>query len=103
MPGNMNTDEAVLAKEAGNFERISAELKGVIAHVESVAGSLAGQWHGQAGAAAQAALMRFQEAANQQVKELNDISTNISTAGAHYGSTDAEQHGALSAAMNLNH
>ncbi len=45
----MNTDAAVLAKEAANFERISGELKGVIAHVESVAGTLAGQWQGQAG------------------------------------------------------
>ena len=33
----MNTDAAVLAKEAANFERISGELKGVIAHVESTA------------------------------------------------------------------
>lgn len=97
----MNTDAAVLAKEASNFERISGELKGVIAHVESVAGSLAGQWHGQAGAAAQTALMRFQEAANQQIQELNDISNNIHTAGAHYTSTDEEQHGSLSSAMNI--
>jgi hypothetical protein len=28
----MNTDAAVLAKEAANFERISGELKGVISH-----------------------------------------------------------------------
>ncbi|HXB85874.1 WXG100 family type VII secretion target [Mycobacterium sp.] len=97
----MNTDAAVLAKEASNFERISGELKGVIAHVESVAGSLAGQWHGQAGVAAQQSLIRFQEAANQQIQELNDISTNIHTAGAHYTSTDEEQHGALSSAMNI--
>ena len=46
----MNTDVAVLAKEAGNFERISGELKAVIAQVEGTAGSLAGQWHGQASA-----------------------------------------------------
>jgi WXG100 family type VII secretion target len=97
----MNTDAAVLAKEASNFERISGELKGVIAHVESVAGSLSGQWHGQAGIAAQSALTRFQEAANQQIQELNDISTNIHTAGAHYTSTDEEQQGSLSSAMNL--
>ena len=73
----MNTDAAVLAKEAANFERISGELKGVIAQVESTAGSLAGQWHGQAGTAAQAALLRFHEAAARQVQELNDISSNI--------------------------
>lgn len=51
----MNTDAAVLSKEAGSFERIAGELKSVIAHVESTAGSLSGQWHGQAGVAAQAA------------------------------------------------
>jgi WXG100 family type VII secretion target len=95
----MQTDAAVLAKEASNFERISGELKGVIAHVESVAGSLAPQFQGQAGSAAQAALMRFQEAANQQIQELNDISTNIHTAGAHYTSTDEEQSSSLSHAM----
>lgn len=97
----MNTDAAVLAREAGNFERISGELKGVIAHVESTAGALAGQWHGQAGQAAQAALMRFQEAANKQIQELNDISTNIHTAGMHYTSTDEDQHSALTSAMHL--
>ena len=78
----MNTDAAVLAKEAANFERISGELKGVIAHVESTAGALAAQWHGQAGTAAQAALVRFQEAAARQVQELNDISANIHTLAA---------------------
>ena len=36
----MNTDAAVLAKEAANFERISGELKGVIAHVESTGGRI---------------------------------------------------------------
>jgi WXG100 family type VII secretion target len=97
----MQTDAAVLAKEASNFERISGELKGVIAHVESTAGSLAGQWQGQAGQAAQAALVRFQEAANQQIQELNDISTNIHTAGVHYTSTDEDQSGSLSNAMHI--
>jgi WXG100 family type VII secretion target len=97
----MNTDAAVLAKEAANFERISGELKGVIAHVESTAGALAGQWHGQAGTAAQAALMRFHEAAARQIQELNDISANIHTSGVQYTSTDEDQHATLSSAMNL--
>lgn len=97
----MNTDAAVLAKEAGNFERISGELKAVIAQVEGTAGSLAGQWHGQAGQAAQAALLRFQEAANRQVQELNDISNNISTAGVQYTSTDEDQTSSLQSSMNL--
>ena len=66
----MNTDAAVLAKEAANFERISGELKGVIAHVESTAGTLAAQMVGQAGTAAQAALVRYNEAAARQIQEL---------------------------------
>ena len=49
----MNTDAAVLAKEAANFERISGELQAVIAQVESTAGALAAQMVGAAGTAAQ--------------------------------------------------
>jgi WXG100 family type VII secretion target len=97
----MNTDAAVLAKEAANFERISGELKGVISHVESVAGTLAGQWHGQAGQAAQAALLRFHEAAARQIQELNDISANIHTSGVQYTSTDEDQSSTLAGSMNL--
>jgi WXG100 family type VII secretion target len=95
----MNTDAAVLAKEAANFERISGELKGVIAHVESTGGSLAAQWQGQAGMAAQNALVRFQEAAQQQIQQLNDISGNIHVAGTQYTSTDDDQSAALAATM----
>ncbi|MGV0849244.1 WXG100 family type VII secretion target [Mycolicibacterium phlei] len=95
----MNTDAAVLAKEAANFERISGELKGVIAHVESTASALQGSWTGQAALAAQAALVRFHEAAARQVQELNDISANIHTAGVQYTSTDDDQSSALASVM----
>ena len=97
----MNTDAAVLAKEAANFDRISGELKGVMAHVESTAGSLQVQWRGQAGMAAQAALVRFQEAAQKQVQELNDISNNIHTAGVQYTSTDDDQSSNLASSMQF--
>lgn len=97
----MNTDAAVLAKEAGNFERISGELKAVIAQVEGTASALSGSWHGQAGQAAQAAFVRFQEAANRQVQELNDISNNISTAGVQYSSADEDHSSSLQSAMNI--
>jgi WXG100 family type VII secretion target len=97
----MNTDIAVLAKEASNFERISGELQGVMRQVEATAGSLVPQWKGMAGEAAQAALLRYQEAANAQVQTLNEISSNIHTSGTQYGSTDEDQHSALSSAMNL--
>lgn len=56
----MKTDAATLAQEAGNFERISGDLKTQIDQVESTAGSLQGQWRGAAGTAAQAAVVRFQ-------------------------------------------
>lgn len=97
----MNTDVAVLAKEAGNFERISGELQSVIAQVESTGSALASQMVGQAGTAAQAALARFHEAAARQVQELNDISQNIHQSGVQYSSTDDDQASSLSAAMNI--
>lgn len=98
----MNTDAAVLAREALNFERISGELKTVIAQVEGTAGALAGQWQGQAGLAAQSALERFREAAARQVAELNEISGNIHTSGVQYTSTDDDQMQMLQTAMNIN-
>ncbi|KRD07738.1 type VII secretion protein EsxB [Mycobacterium sp. Root265] len=97
----MNTDAAVLAKEAANFESISGELKGVIANVESTGGALAAQMVGQAGTAAQAALLRFHEAAARQVQELNDITQNIQTSGTQYTSADDDNAATLSSAMNL--
>lgn len=97
----MNTDAAVLAKEAANFERISGELRGVRAHVESTAGMLAADMVGQSGTAAQQALLRYQEAATQQEQLLMDISSNIHTAGVQYTSTDEDQAGTLSSAMNI--
>jgi WXG100 family type VII secretion target len=97
----MNTDAAVLAKEAANFERISGELQAVIGQVESTAGALAAQMVGQAGTAAQAALMRFHEAATRQIQELNDISANIHTSGTQYTATDEDQASTLAGSMNI--
>lgn len=71
----MKTDAATLAQEAGNFERISGDLKTQIDQVESTAGSLQGQWRGAAGTAAQAAVVRFQEAANKQKQDLDEYSS----------------------------
>ena len=65
----MNTDVAVLAKEAANFERISGELQAVIGQVESTGGALAAQMVGAAGPRPDA-LRRFHEAAARQTQEL---------------------------------
>ncbi|MEU0497114.1 WXG100 family type VII secretion target [Mycobacterium sp. NPDC006124] len=97
----MNTDAAVLAKEASNFERISDELKQVIAAVDMTANTLKAQWTGQAGVAAQTALQRFDAAAATQIQELNDISNNIHTSGAQYTSTDDDQASTLASSMNI--
>lgn len=98
----MNTDVAVLAKEAANFQRISGELTAVIAQVEATAGALASQMVGQAGTAAQQALIRFHEAAAQQTKQLDDISANIHTGGIQYQTTDDDQASALNSSLNIN-
>lgn len=97
----MRTDAATLSAEAANFDRISGELKGVIASVESTGSELAAQWTGQAGTAAQGALARFHEAGQAQIAALNEISTNISQAGVQYSSSDDEQAGSLSSQMNF--
>lgn len=97
----MKTDAATLAQEAGNFERISGDLKTQIDQVESTAGSLQAQWRGAAGTAAQAAVVRFQEAANKQKQELDEISTNIRQAGVQYSRADEEQQQALSSQMGF--
>jgi WXG100 family type VII secretion target len=97
----MNTDAAVLAKEASNFERISDELKAVIASVDMTANTLKAQWTGQAGMAAQTALQRFDAAAATQIQELNDISNNIHTSGTQYTSTDDDQAGTLASSMHI--
>jgi WXG100 family type VII secretion target len=97
----MKTDAAALAQEAGNFERISGDLKTQIDQVESTASSLQGQWQGAAGQAAQSAVVRFQEAANKQKAELEEISTNIRQAGVQYQRADEEQQQALSSQMGF--
>ncbi|EUA07623.1 ESAT-6-like protein esxB [Mycobacterium kansasii 732] len=97
----MNTDAAVLAKEATNFDRIYEELTTVIAKVESTANSLSGGWHGQAGHAAQGALQRFHEAGSKQIRALTEISNKIHAAGGRYSSADDEHAGSLASAMNF--
>lgn len=97
----MKTDAATLAAEAKNFDRIAGDLKNQIATVESTASALQGQWRGQAGAAAQAALARFHEAATKQIQELNEISTKIHAAGGQYSSADEEQHQSLASQMKF--
>jgi WXG100 family type VII secretion target len=80
----LTTDAQALSEAATNFDRISGDLKGAISQVDSTAGDLAGALSGPAGDAAQAAFVRFQEAANKQIQELNTISENINRSGTQY-------------------
>ncbi|MDR3663304.1 MAG: WXG100 family type VII secretion target [Mycobacterium sp.] len=99
---SMNTDAAVLASEAANFDRIAGELTGVKTHVDAVAGQLAGHMSTpEAGMAAQAALTRFNEAMDQQLKELADISNNIQHAGVQYTTADSDSASSLSSQMHI--
>jgi len=91
----LQTDSAVLAGEASNFERISASLQGVMGQVDSTAGSMQVHLQGMSGTAAQAAFVRYQEAAQVQKAALDEISANIHTGGVQYASTDEDQGAAL--------
>lgn len=95
----MTTDPAALTNEARNFERIADEIKAGIVRVQQTANDLDGHWQGMAAKAAQSALARFNEAAEAQVRQLNEITTNLQTAAAQYAHTDDERSGAIAAAM----
>lgn len=103
MTGALTTDPAALAKAAASFEAIAENLKAVISRVQSTAAELTGEanWKGAAAAAAKAALQRFNDAVTAQVGQLNDISTNLDSAGVQYSVTDDDRARALEHAMNL--
>jgi WXG100 family type VII secretion target len=91
----LQTDSAVLAAEASNFDSISSSLQGIMGQVDQTAGSMSMHLVGQAGTAAQAAFVRYQEAAQVQKSALDEISANIHTGGVQYVSTDEDQGSAL--------
>ncbi|WP_069601550.1 WXG100 family type VII secretion target [Mycobacterium kyorinense] len=99
MAAQLTTDPVAFVIEAANFERIAGELKAEITRVEQAATGLDEYWQGTAAEAAQSAITRFQQAADAQVRVLNDISTNIHTAAAKYTATDDERAAELASAM----
>ncbi len=99
----VHADTPQLMAEAANFDRICGELSSVLAQVESTAASLQASLNSEgAGAAAQAALLRFNEASSQQIRLLNDISQNIHTSGASYLNTDVNNADDLASQMQIN-
>jgi WXG100 family type VII secretion target len=69
---------------------ISDALKGVMGHVDQTAVGLSGSWEGVSAAAAQEALVRYQEAAQVQKNLLDDIAENIQAGGVKYDSADTD-------------
>lgn len=96
----MTTDPAALVSEARNFERIADELKSEILRLEQVVTELDAHWQGTAAQAAKAAIARYHEAAQAQVQQLNEITSNLHAAAAQYTATDDERSGAIAAAMS---
>lgn len=71
-----------------------------MSHVETIAGGLKVNLNSEAaGAAAQAALVRFNEASTKLNLQLDEISTNIHVGGGQYTSTDADQASNLASQM----
>lgn len=97
----MTTDAAALSAAASEFDRISSDLKSSISQADSIAGELASTLSGPAGAAAQAAFVRFRDAAQRQVQELNDIQENINRAGIQYQSAGDDSSSSLQDSMGF--
>ncbi|WP_418004043.1 WXG100 family type VII secretion target [Mycobacterium sp. PDNC021] len=97
----MNTDAAVLASEAANFNRIHGELTTHKTGVDSTAHELQASMVGEAGSATTVALARFDEAMQQQLKELEDISSNIQSAGTQYTAADGDAASSLASQMRI--
>lgn len=99
MSSPMETDSAVLSAGAAKFDTISVGLQQEIAKIEGIAGMLQPTWRGKAGEAAQAAFIRFQDAAGIQKQALSEISANIQDSGVKYDATDDDQTSVLAASM----
>ncbi|OBA77134.1 type VII secretion protein EsxB [Mycobacterium sp. 1554424.7] len=97
----MRTDAATLSAEAGNFDKISGELRAVMGQVEQTGGELAQHFRGPAGVAAQEALARFHEKAQNQSRVLDEIVSKISGAGIQYTTADDDATSTLASQMNF--
>ena len=97
----MRTEAQVLSQEATNFDRIAQELSASRSRVMGTAGELQSTWTGQAGTAAQQAIVRFQEGHNELEQQLRGIVENIRNAGVQYESADTDQASTLSSQMNI--
>jgi uncharacterized protein YukE len=72
-----------------------------MAQVDSTAGAMQGHLQGAAGIAAQAAFVRYQEAALVQQTALNEIAANIHGGGVQYDAQDHEHSASLGQTINV--
>lgn len=102
MSAPLNTDPAILTKEAGNFHDMASELTTITGGVNATAGGLATALQGSAGTAAQEALRNFNEAASSLQTQLSSIAETLHQSGAQYVATDSDQSAAVAhAAANM--
>lgn len=97
----MTSDAEALSGAASQFDSVANDLKSSIGQVDSTASELAAVLTGPEGAAAQAAFLRFREAANKEVQLLNDISQNINQAGVQYQAAADDAAASLSGSMGF--
>lgn len=102
MGGPMNTDTAVLAQQAANFDGIADHLNLVMGKVEGTGAELMAVWRGAASNAARTALEHFHVAADKQRLALTEIAESIGLSGTSYQATDDDQAAALAQTM-MNH
>jgi WXG100 family type VII secretion target len=95
------TDSAVLIAEASNFDSISTGLQGVMGAIDATQGAMAVALVGQAGTAAHAAFVRYQEAAQVQKAALDEIVQNLHGGGMTYDQHDGEQAGLIGQSVNM--
>jgi WXG100 family type VII secretion target len=98
---SLTTDSAVLIAEASNFDSISAGLQGVMAAIDGTQGAMATALVGQAGTAAHAAFVRYQEAAQVQKTALDEIVANLHGGGMTYDHNDSDQAGLIGQSINV--
>lgn len=85
----MHTDEAGMIKAASDYDRIAGDLTSRLKQIEAEAEALVPTLRGQTGDAAQAASIRYSEAAHAEITELGAISQDIHSSGLRYGDVDS--------------
>lgn len=97
----MITEAAILTQQAAQFDQIASGLSQERNFVNSIGQSFQNTWEGQAASAALGALGRFDEAMQDQIRQLESIVDKLNRSGGNYTKTDDEANQLLSSKMNF--